>query len=784
MSTTPCTNCGEALTADARFCPRCGTRVVAAPADGDPFLNKVIADRYLLLERIGKGAAGSIYRAEHTALKRKMAVKILHPQLSRDEAAVERFRREATTVGQIDNDHILQVSDFGQTDGRLFFAMELLEGETLDKVIARDGKLPIARVRKIVLQITDALNVAHGQGYIHRDLRPRNVFLSIRRGEPDFVKLLDFGLAKLQEPNVETKQTALGMQFGDPRYMSPEQARGETIDARSDLFSLGIVLYEMLTGATPFVGTGPFDVLQKVLDSPTPHVRDRRSDCPPWLDAVVHRLLQKKPDDRFTSVAILAECLRDERAPAGAPVEAADSAKATLVTKAAPAAAQALSSAIANLPSGAGAEATKLVTDEHAARPAADQTAVDTPALPPRHADTPAPLPTVPATQSSFAGDETNPGKRPAIASMSPSETVTGELRPTTPKLRPVPLTPPGSTVVVEDQTDNPTAPIRDEPTGPNRVSGDDQWFAEKARVDSGMFDEIPTRSRRPMIIGITVGAISVAIFMTLILWPRSPAPSPTAQAPAPPPTPAPQVTPVPAAPAPAPVPTPTPAPTATPAPTPPAPPAAVTPPPAPTPEPKPEAKAEPKPEPKPVAALPPPKAKPEPVAKTAKPEPPPRESPREPKEPKEPKVAAKSRDTAPPKGFKDPFATSSTGGQVDSLIKSGKQKLASGDLSQAQGYFNQARALDTHSADAYAGLGEVSFEQGDYNGAAVQLKQALRLSPNRARFMVLLGQSYYKLGRAKDAVSEYKRALKADPANQEAQHSLEIAERKLAQGG
>src|SRR5262249_34221577 len=237
-------------------------------------------------------------------------------QLSRDDTALERFRREATTVGQLDNDHILQVLDFGRADSeRLFFAMEYLDGEPLSAVIDRDKQLAIPRVIDVLVQVGEALMEAHGLGYIHRDLRPRNIFLITKRGRADFVKLLDFGLAKLILPDVEAKQTALGMTFGDPRYMSPEQAKGETLDRRADIYSLGVIAFEMLTGAPPYVGTGTFEVLQQHLEGSLPSVRERRSDCPEWLEAVVLRALAKKPDERFNTVLKMLDCLREQKAP-------------------------------------------------------------------------------------------------------------------------------------------------------------------------------------------------------------------------------------------------------------------------------------------------------------------------------------------------------------------------------------------------------------------------------------------------------------------------------------
>src|SRR6185312_417928 len=177
-----CTQCGAATPDDARFCPRCGAPVIA-PSTSDSMIGKVILDRYKLIEKIGQGGSGAIYRGEHTTLKKKVAVKLLHSQLSSDDTALERFRREATTVASIENEHILQVLDYGRSDdGRLFFAMEFLEGETLSKVIERERQLPVERSIDILAQICEALIEAHELGYVHRDLRPRNVFLVSKRG--------------------------------------------------------------------------------------------------------------------------------------------------------------------------------------------------------------------------------------------------------------------------------------------------------------------------------------------------------------------------------------------------------------------------------------------------------------------------------------------------------------------------------------------------------------------------------------------------------------------------
>lgn len=274
----------------------------------------MVGDRYALKERLGAGESSVIYRGEHVTLGREVAVKLLHESLSRDEWAIERARREATTVSRIDNEHIVEIYDFGRApDGRLYLAMELLLGEPLAGVLAREGRLTVDRAVEILVQLGEALMEAHAIGYLHRDLRPRNVFLASRRGRGDFVKLLDFGLAKLVEREGEAASTSLGMNFGDPKYMSPEQARGDPLDRRADIYSLGCMAYEMITGEPPFSGERVFDILTRhVQEEPAP-LRARRRDAPAWLESAVARMLAKRPDDRFITVYRLVEALRAGR---------------------------------------------------------------------------------------------------------------------------------------------------------------------------------------------------------------------------------------------------------------------------------------------------------------------------------------------------------------------------------------------------------------------------------------------------------------------------------------
>ena len=309
-ATIHCAGCQHAYTATALFCPNCG-RPKPRDAVADPLLGKILGERFLVHDLLGQGGSGTIYRAEHVTLRRKVAIKVLHDELSRDDLAVERFRREATTVAEIDNEHIVEIHDFGRTpDGRLYLAMELLEGETLDGVLARDKQLSVERAADILIQVGEALMEAHAIGYVHRDLRPRNIYLAVRRGKANFIKLLDFGLAKLVETEGQAASTSLGMTFGDPRYMSPEQARGDRIDRRADIYQLGCVAYEILTGAPPFSGNRVFDILTKqVTEAPQP-LPTRRPGVPLWMEAAVTKMLAKDPENRFATTTRMVEALR------------------------------------------------------------------------------------------------------------------------------------------------------------------------------------------------------------------------------------------------------------------------------------------------------------------------------------------------------------------------------------------------------------------------------------------------------------------------------------------
>ena len=309
-----CSGCNHGYADSALFCPNCG-RPKVRTSTGDALVGKLLGERFQVQALLGQGASGTIYRAEHVTLRRRVAIKVLHAELSRDDLAIERFRREATTVADIDNEHIVEIHDFGRTpDGRLYLAMELLEGETLDMVLQREKQLSIERAADVLIQVGEALMEAHAIGYVHRDLRPRNIYLTTRRAKTNFVKLLDFGLAKLVDTDGPVTPAAdatnLGMTFGDPRYMSPEQARGDRIDRRADIYQLGCVAYEILTGAPPFSGSRVFDILTKqVTESPAP-LPTRRPGVPLWMEAAVAKMLAKDPENRFATTSRMVEALR------------------------------------------------------------------------------------------------------------------------------------------------------------------------------------------------------------------------------------------------------------------------------------------------------------------------------------------------------------------------------------------------------------------------------------------------------------------------------------------
>ncbi len=267
-----------------------------------------IDGRYRIMELIGEGGMGKVYLAEHVEIGKRVALKVLHPSYSRMPDLVERFRREARAASKIGHPNIVDVTDSGATnDGSVYFVMEYLEGVELGSVIEREGALDVARALRITGQICRALSAAHREGIIHRDLKPENIFLITRGGEADVVKVLDFGIAKTTEAEAarERRLTSPGMAMGTPEYMAPEQAAGRPADARTDIYSLGAIMYEMTTGLPPYTGDNFMEILTKkaTIDPPAPI--SIRSDLPLQVSELVSAAMSRSPEQRPQSMDAL-----------------------------------------------------------------------------------------------------------------------------------------------------------------------------------------------------------------------------------------------------------------------------------------------------------------------------------------------------------------------------------------------------------------------------------------------------------------------------------------------
>jgi serine/threonine-protein kinase len=278
--------------------------------DESPVENPLIAvgrtvGNYMITAKLGEGGMGVVYLAEHPVIGRKVALKAIHPELLRNPEVVSRFVTEAKAVNQIGNDHIVDIHDFGTTpSGEFYFIMEFLQGEALSDHLKHAAPMEASRALAIVAQVADALAASHQHGIIHRDLKPENIFLINKSNSKDFVKVLDFGLAKLTQGEEKvTHKTRTGSVMGTPYYMSPEQCEGKAnIDHRADIYSLGVILFEMMTGKVPFGGEGYGEIIVKHITSPIPSVRA----CNPLLESahelLVRRALAKSRDARFQTM--------------------------------------------------------------------------------------------------------------------------------------------------------------------------------------------------------------------------------------------------------------------------------------------------------------------------------------------------------------------------------------------------------------------------------------------------------------------------------------------------
>jgi eukaryotic-like serine/threonine-protein kinase len=300
-----------------RVCPRCDARfrgdIATCPIDGtalrepeDPFIGRTIAGRYLIEEQLGSGGMGAVYRARHQIIGRDVALKFLEPALVRNERQRKRFLGEARAANQINHEHIIDITDFGETeDGLVYMVMEYLEGRPLSEEIEK-GPLPPRRALRIATQIALGLARAHELGVVHRDIKPANIYLIRRKADADYVKVLDFGVARIEH---DMRITGQGTIVGTPEYIAPEQIHTATAMPSADLYSLGCVLFEMLTGRLPFEGKTTI-LLVKHLNDPPPTPSSQQPNIPASVDQLVLRLLQKHPAQRYRDAYHLVEALQ------------------------------------------------------------------------------------------------------------------------------------------------------------------------------------------------------------------------------------------------------------------------------------------------------------------------------------------------------------------------------------------------------------------------------------------------------------------------------------------
>jgi eukaryotic-like serine/threonine-protein kinase len=259
-------------------------------------VGEVLAERYLLEELVGTGGMSSVFRAHDQLLDRKVALKVLHQQYSDDADYVERFRREARSVASLSHPNIVTVIDRGEHQGRQFIVFEYVDGENLKRLIERSGPLPVEQALEVAIQIARGLSFAHQEGLVHRDVKPQNVLLN---GDGR-AKVTDFGIARSLD--VKHGLTQTGTVLGTSDYIAPEQAQGQRVDEHTDVYSLGVVLYELLTREVPFPGENFVAVAMRHINEEPPSVAQRRPDVPPRVEAAVRRAMQKEPSDRFPSM--------------------------------------------------------------------------------------------------------------------------------------------------------------------------------------------------------------------------------------------------------------------------------------------------------------------------------------------------------------------------------------------------------------------------------------------------------------------------------------------------
>jgi hypothetical protein len=334
-----CPTCGTEYPANERFCQRDGT-ALRSQGGGTDLVGSIIGERYHVLKKLGEGGMGQVYLAEHVKMGRKSAVKVMNPGMVHDADAISRFNREAANASRINHPNVAGIYDFGETsDGLIYLAMEFIEGESLTSLVETCGALAPARAAEITRQAADGLAVAHDMGIVHRDLKPDNIMIAKNRDGSDCVKVVDFGIAKAAGAENQ-KVTKTGLVVGTPEYMSPEQLAGDKLDGRSDIYSLALVAFNMLTGKLPFDGeTAQESMIMRLTDEPKSlAVMKPDTSWSPEVQAVMNKALQRRSADRYQKAGQFGIALWEavqqmpKQAPAGATqmIGAADGATAMI----------------------------------------------------------------------------------------------------------------------------------------------------------------------------------------------------------------------------------------------------------------------------------------------------------------------------------------------------------------------------------------------------------------------------------------------------------------------
>ena len=303
-----CLHCDKPAEPGALFCGHCGEPVPVVSPANDPFVHRVVSRNYRIVRRIAQGGMGVVYLAKHEELGHRVAVKFLHRRFADDEDLAARFFNEARSASKVSHPYAVGIHDFSRLDdGTLYIVMEYVDGVPLDELIRARGTLDPALAVRITQMACQVLEVAHNHNLVHRDVKPDNIMVVGADTDDPTIKMLDFGIAKILDDDASGKLTQTGMMFGTPEYMSPEQASGGPVDHRSDVYALGLVLYEMLVGHPPFRGKNKLALLQRhIREAPTPVDRAASAPLAPELTSAVMDAIAKAPKDRPASMAAFA----------------------------------------------------------------------------------------------------------------------------------------------------------------------------------------------------------------------------------------------------------------------------------------------------------------------------------------------------------------------------------------------------------------------------------------------------------------------------------------------